>query len=80
MTDLEVKLREALRLHKELELRKALYNELDVLIEALQAAGFTEMDLDEFHIKLTDNFADTNTQWRMAAVKRWELKIAKRKD
>lgn len=78
MTDMEIKLRKALAIQRELDLRKVLFEELDKVVAELRAAGFTEAIVDDKIVKLQDNFADTNTQWRMAAIKRWELKVTKR--
>lgn len=77
MNQLEEQLREALRIQAEIKLAKKLYEELDAVIEKLRAGGFSEGEIDGQILRLEDNFADTNTQWRMAAVKRWELKVVK---
>jgi len=71
----EAKLKRALSLLAEIELRKKLYEELDALVLELQSEGFTAGVCEGFELELRDNFADTNTQWRMAAVKRYELKV-----
>jgi hypothetical protein len=71
----EVKLKRALSLLAEIELRKKLYEELDALVLELRTDGFVSGVCDGLELELKDNFADTNTQWRMAAVKRYELKV-----
>lgn len=70
----------ALCIMRELEVRKALFAELDALTLELRAGGFVSGIQDGIELELRDNFDETNIQWRMAAVKRYELveKKAKR--
>lgn len=69
-----------IELQAELDIRKALYTELDMLTVQLQAEGFVDAALDGFLITLVDNFAKDNTAWRPAGVKHYELKLKKVKD
>lgn len=69
------KVTRVLDLQKELDLRKALYAELDALVLELQADGFKSVDLEGFRIDLIDNFAERNTVFRPAGVKRFEIKV-----
>lgn len=74
------KLGEVVRITEELERRKALYEELDNLTLELREAGFTAGDYDTgcgeiLSITLVDNFAEKNTQFRMAALRRYEIKV-----
>lgn len=69
------KLNRVLDLQKELDLRKALYAELDALIVELAQGGFKEATLNEFHLELVDNFSEKNTCFRPAGVKRFEIDI-----
>lgn len=69
------KLARVISIVKELEARKALYAELDQLIQELVAEGFKEAIVDEMFLTLKDNFADKNTGWTAAAVKRFEIEI-----
>ncbi len=62
-------------IQKELDLRKELHAELDRLTLELEAAGFTETTLADLHIELVDNFAEKNTCFRPAGVKRFELDV-----
>lgn len=65
-----------LEIQRELDLRKALYDELDQKIMELQAGGFMSAELDGFRMELVDNFAaGNNTCFRPAGVKRFEVKI-----
>lgn len=76
MNILEQKLARILDIKKELDLRKALYEELDTLVLELQGAGFKQTDLDGMRIELVDNFADgKNTVFRPAGVKRFEIEV-----
>lgn len=74
------KINRAIEILKELELRKALYAELDSLIMELKGAGFESHDLGEGQtLRLVDKFAESNTGWTAAAVKRFDLVIEKPK-
>lgn len=66
-------------IQEELDVRKKLYDEYDKLVVALQADGFIEAIIDGKELKLVDNYAEKNVCWRMAAIKRYELKIKKAK-
>lgn len=68
-------LKRVIDLQRELDVRKALYDELDMLTEQLQADGFQHAELDGLVIDLVDNFADRNTVFRVAGVKHYEIKI-----
>lgn len=70
------KLARVLEIQRELDLRKALYAELDALVLELQTGGFSSADLEGMRLELVDNFADgKNTVFRPAGVKRFEIKI-----
>lgn len=71
-------LHKVIDIKKELELRKALYEELDTVLLALAGEGFTSAELDGLVLSLQDNFAEGNTSWTAAAVKRYDLKIEPR--
>jgi hypothetical protein len=64
-----------IEIQAELEVRKALYEELDLLTVQLQDEGFQREVLGNVTIELVDNFAKSNTSFRPAGVKRFELKI-----
>lgn len=64
-----------IELQAELDVRKALYDELDMLTMQLQAEGFRDAELEGLMITLVDNFAVSNTAFRPAGVKRFELKV-----
>jgi hypothetical protein len=66
-----------IELQRELDIRKALYDELDMLTIQLQAEGFKDAELSGLVISLVDNFEKTNTAFRPAGVKRFELKVKK---
>lgn len=61
----------------ELDVRKALYDELDMLTMQLQAEGFSDAEFEGLQIELVDNFAKGNTCFRVAGVKHYELKMKK---
>lgn len=64
-----------IQIQAELDVRKALYDELDMLTLQLQAEDFAGAQLDGFIVTLVDNFAVSNTAFRPAGVKRFELKL-----
>jgi hypothetical protein len=70
-------LRRVLDIQAELEIRKALYTELDMLTLQLQADAFVSAELDGLVVELVDNFAKDNTCYRVAGVKHYELKTKK---
>ena len=64
----------------ELHAVKPLYAEMDLLIMDLVARGETTITTaDGTTYSIVDNFADRNTVFRPAGVKRYELKEEKRK-
>lgn len=72
----EAKIKRVIEIQKELELRKALYDELDKLTLELKAGGFVSTDIQGLHIELVDNFAEgKNTCFRPAGVKRFEIEV-----
>lgn len=68
-------IKQALDLVARLEERKALYAELDAVTLALRDCGFVSTELDGLTLSLVDNFAEGNTVFRPAGVKRFELKV-----
>lgn len=72
-------LRRVIQIHEELEVRKALYDELDMLIIQLQAEGFVSAEIDGLLIQLVNNFETTNTVFRPAGVKQFEVKVKRAK-
>lgn len=72
-------LKRVIDIQRELDLRKDLYAELDMLTMQLQAEGFESADLQGLHIELVDNFAKGNTVFRVAGVKHYEIKIKEAK-
>jgi len=66
-----------IELQAELDVRKALYEELDMLTIQLQSEGFKDAELEGQVITLVDNFEVNNTCFRPAGVKRFELKVKK---
>lgn len=64
-----------LEIQAELDVRKALYEELDMLTMQLQDEGFQRELLGDCTIELVDNFATSNTAFRPAGVKRFELRV-----
>jgi len=78
-SETETKLARVIELTRELEIRKALYDELDKLTLELKAEGFNHKIMLGLEITLKDNFESANVQWRMAAVRRYEIKVKKLK-
>jgi len=68
-------LKRIIRIQAELDIRKALYDELDMLTVQLQAEGFISAEMDGLRIELIDNFASGNTVFRPAGVKHFEVKV-----
>lgn len=66
-----------IELQRELDIRKDLYTELDMLAMQLQDEGFKDAVLEGMVVTLVDNFLDVNTVFRPAGVKRFELKVKK---
>lgn len=60
---------------KELDLRKALFAEYDQIVVSLAQDGFLEALVGDLRLELKDNFAESNTGWTSAAVKRYEMII-----
>lgn len=60
---------------RELDERKALFAEFDELIIALAESNFKSAEIDGMVLTLKDNFAEGNTGWSAAAVKRFDLDI-----
>lgn len=67
--------RRILDIQRELDVRKALFDELEMLTLQLQADGFETATLDGFVVDLVDNFAKGNVVFRPAGVKRFEVKV-----
>ncbi len=57
---------------------KPLYKELDELTITLKDTKKDSFQTKDYSLVLVDNFAGKNTNYRVAAVKRFELKIEKR--
>lgn len=75
----KVILARVLELQRELDVRKDLYTELDLLTMQLQAEGFKDAEFDGLLISLVDNFLASNTCFRPAGVKRFEIKVKRAK-
>lgn len=62
-------------IRQQLDEVKPLYNELDQITLALMnAQAIVRKHGDRFGVELVDNFADKNTAFRVAAIRRFELK------
>lgn len=66
-----------IQLQDELDIRKSLYDELDMLTIQLQADGFVNAELDGLVFTLVNNFEKGNTVFRVAGVKHYEIKVKK---
>ena len=73
------KLCQVLDLLEKLESVKPLYAELDALIVEMHSEGFQSEVIDGMLIQLVDNFAEKNTVFRPAGVKRFEFKVKEAK-
>ncbi len=65
----------ALKIQQKLEENKPLYKELDEIVLNLASQGFSHDTLENLEIELVDNFADKNTCFKVAGVKRFDLKV-----
>lgn len=63
----------AIGLLDKIEERKALYEELDLVVQELREAGFESAAWNGLDVVLKDNFAESNVAFRPAAVRRYEL-------
>lgn len=70
-----VRLRRLVEIQRELDLRKSLYAEYDLIVMSLAKDGFSSAELDGFVLTLEDHFAQGNTAWTSAPVKRYALEI-----
>lgn len=70
-----IKLARVLEIQHELNVRKALYAEYDQLVLELAHEGFKSAEIEDLFLELHDNFAQSNTGWTSAAVKRYEVLI-----
>ncbi len=73
------KLKKVLDLKRELDERKKLYAEFDKALLELKDSGFVSEVIEGREYRLVDNFAESNTGWTAAAVKRYDLKDRKAK-
>jgi CO dehydrogenase/acetyl-CoA synthase beta subunit len=82
--DREEQIRKALArlidIDKTLEEAKKLYDERDALTLALRDLAFAETVHEGKRFTLCDNFAQKNVCYRMAFVRRWEVKIKEVKE
>lgn len=73
------KLARVIEIQRELDARKTLYAELDLIIMQLQKEGFKEgvmyEGLEALFIELVDNFETGNVCYRPAGVKRFEIEV-----
>lgn len=67
-------IKRAITIKAQLEMVKPLYRELDEIVAALAASGFSSDMVDKRLVILVDNFEDRNTCFRIARVNRYELK------
>jgi hypothetical protein len=75
---MEDKLKRALEIKKILDANKPLYDELEAITVELasqQAGTSVPVVVDGYYFSIVDNFAEKNTVFRPAAVKRFEMKI-----
>lgn len=68
-------LKRAVDIQKQLDAVKKLYGEMDEITTQLVEGGFEMSELEQHKIMLVDNFKTKNTVFKVAGVKRFELKI-----
>jgi hypothetical protein len=68
----------ALKIQQSLEQNKPLYQELDEIVLKLANEGFTSDKFENVEVEIVDNFASKNTCFKVAGVKRFELKVKNR--
>lgn len=71
----EQKLARILDIQRELDLRKELFAEYDLLVMSLAKEGFLKGFIGDMVVELKDNFAAKNTSFTTAAIKRYEVEI-----
>ena len=59
----------------ELDARKALYEEYDEIVNTLAEQDFIRAEIGELVINFKDNFANKNTAFTSAGVKRFDVEI-----
>lgn len=64
-----------LTLTEEITKLKALYEEYDLIVLRLHSLGFTEAECGGKTLTLQDNFKEKNTAYRVAFVKRFDVKV-----
>lgn len=72
---IEEKLARLIDIQKDLDLRKALFAEYDLIVMSLAQMGFVKEFVGDLVLELKDNFADKNTGFTTAAIKRYEVEI-----
>lgn len=71
-------LKRIIEVHAELEKSKALYKEMEELIDMLvKDVGVDRLQYQDNYIQVVDNFADKNTMWKATAFRRFDVKITK---
>lgn len=80
MSQLNQALRRALEIMDLLKAQKPLYAELDELTVELERLGLSDVEFpDGRTVRLVDNFAESNTQFRPAGIKRFELRVERKR-
>ncbi len=72
---LEQLLDKAIETQLQIDSVKDLYKEMDAIIDKLISSGFETLSYKGRVISLIDNFKNKNTCFRVAGIKRFELKI-----
>ena len=69
----------AIAIQKKIDAIKDLYNELDDITEQLQKVKFKSYTDAKNNVYLVDNFANQNHAFRTTSIRRFELRIEKKK-
>ncbi len=72
---IEQKLSRIIDIQRELDLRKELFAEYDLLVMSLAKSKFGKAYIGGLVVELKDNFDSKNTSFTTAAIKRYEVEI-----
>jgi hypothetical protein len=73
--ELKEKLQRIIDINRELEVRKALYGELEKLTLELVASDFREAEMGDLVLTMRDHFSEKNVGWTRSAVVRFEVEV-----
>ncbi len=69
----------AIDIQKKIDSLKVLYDELDAITETLRKSRFKSSSTVSHNVFLIDNFANKNHAFRTTSIRRFELRIERKK-